>query len=58
MTHVQPIKAGGVNCFLIQDEGLILVDTATPGQPGRILKQVKTQHTTRNKPETARKHLL
>ena len=43
MTHVQPIKAGGVNCFLIQDEGLILVDTATPGQPGRILKQVKTQ---------------
>ena len=41
MTHVQSIKLGGVNCFLVQDEGLILIDTGTPEQHDRILKQVK-----------------
>ena len=41
MPHVQPIKLGGVNCFLVQDEGLILIDTGTPKQHDRTLKQVK-----------------
>jgi glyoxylase-like metal-dependent hydrolase (beta-lactamase superfamily II) len=41
MAHVQPIKLGGVNCFLVQEEGLILIDTGTPGQHDRIVKQVK-----------------
>jgi glyoxylase-like metal-dependent hydrolase (beta-lactamase superfamily II) len=41
MAQVQTIKLGGVNCFLIQDEGLMLVDAATPGQHDKILKEVK-----------------
>ena len=41
MAQIQTIKLGGVNCFLVQDEGIILVDTGTPGQHDKILKQVK-----------------
>ena len=41
MARVQTIKLGGVNCFLVQDVGLMLVDTATPGQHDKILEQVK-----------------
>ena len=41
MVQVQTIKLGGVNCFLIQDEGLMLVDAATPGQHDKILREVK-----------------
>jgi glyoxylase-like metal-dependent hydrolase (beta-lactamase superfamily II) len=41
MAYVQTIKLSGVNCFLVQDEGLILIDTGTPGQHDRILKHVK-----------------
>jgi len=41
MAHVQTIKLGGVKCFLVQEEGLILIDTGTPEQHDRILKQVK-----------------
>jgi len=41
MAQVQTIKLSGVNCFLVQDEGLILIDVGTPKQQDRILKQVK-----------------
>ncbi len=41
MAQVQTIKLSGVNCFLVQEEGLILIDTGAPGQHDRILKQVK-----------------
>jgi len=41
MGHIQTIKLGGVNCFLVQYEGLMLIDTGTPGQHERILKQIK-----------------
>jgi glyoxylase-like metal-dependent hydrolase (beta-lactamase superfamily II) len=41
MAQIQTIKLGGVNCFLVHDEGIILVDTGTPGQHDKILKQVK-----------------
>jgi len=43
MAHIQAIKLGGVNCFLVQYEGLMLIDTGTPGQHERILKQIKKQ---------------
>ena len=38
---IQTIKLGGVNCFLVRDKGIILVDSGTPGQHDKILKQVK-----------------
>ena len=39
--HIQTIKLSGVNCYLIQDKGIILVDTGTPGLHNKILKQIK-----------------
>jgi glyoxylase-like metal-dependent hydrolase (beta-lactamase superfamily II) len=41
MAQVQTIKLSGVNCYLVQDKGIILVDAGTPGQRNKILKQVK-----------------
>jgi hydroxyacylglutathione hydrolase len=38
---IQTIKLGGVNCYLVRDKGIILVDTGTPGQHNKILKQIK-----------------
>ena len=39
--HIQTIKLSGVNCYLIQDKGIILVDTGTPGLHNKILKEIK-----------------
>ena len=41
MAHIQTIKLGGVSCFLVQYEGLMLIDAGAPGQHERILKQIK-----------------
>jgi len=41
MAHLHTIKLGGVNCFLVQYEGLMLIDAGSPGQHDRILKQIK-----------------
>ncbi len=41
MPYVRAIKLNGVNCYLVQDKGIMLVDAGTPGQHDRILKQVK-----------------
>jgi glyoxylase-like metal-dependent hydrolase (beta-lactamase superfamily II) len=38
---IQTIKLGGVNCFLVRDKGIILIDSGTPGQHDKILEQVK-----------------
>ncbi len=38
---VHTIKLGGVNCFLLQEEGTVLIDAGTPGQHNNFLKQMK-----------------
>lgn len=41
MALVQPIKLGGVNCFLLRNDGMVLVDTGIPGQHNKFLRQMK-----------------
>jgi len=41
MALVHTIKLGGVNCFLVRDGGMVLVDTGTPGQHNNFSRQMK-----------------
>ena len=41
MAIVKTINAGSVNYFLVREEGIVLVDTGTPGQHNNFLKQLK-----------------
>ena len=39
--HVYTIPLGFVNAFLIDDNGLTLIDTGTPGSSGKILQAIR-----------------
>ena len=40
-TEIHQLPLGACNCYLIREEGLILVDAGFPNQGKRFLKQLK-----------------
>ena len=43
MLKIHPLKLAASNCFLVQGEGNMLVDTGLPGEEGKIIRFLK-QH--------------